>query len=748
MIDGLVHYQVLARWARGGMADVFVARQTGKMGFDKLVALKVLRGDLLHDQELRRMFIQEARTAVLLNHPRIIQTYDAEEAGENLYLVMEFVRGETLRHVVQAVQAAGGGASPAFALELVHQIGLALDYAHHLTDLHDRDLHLVHRDVAPSNIMLTDQGGTKLLDFGIAKVTAAGHSTDAGVVKGKFAYMSPEQVRGAELDARSDVYSLGLVLWELLTCRRALLGERDVDVIRAALKSEVPAPSQAGGPAIDALDRLVLRALAPRPEDRFASAREFAEASARLRVQLYPDFNMSGCVRELLGTHFPERRARLDELLSRLEDSSDIDALSPLDLETHPSARMPRVGAPPSEPPSGPAAVDLLEAAALPSESLPAPPTRWHAWGVGLALLAVAIVAALLFFFRSQAPLDRVVVVATEPPGAHVLAEGAELGSTPLDVTVHQGAPLALTFSLRGYERVSRIIRASDTDGVRVELTRTEAEGSILVRTTPAGAEVSVDGAPRPGRTPLVVDGLWSGQPHRITLRHAGYEPEVREFDLPDAGRADLAVELEPLVAAPEVQDGPHAVVALHIASSEPRASSMRPDDADAPPPEPSGAQTPTPAVPSRQAAVVALEPLPAPPPLPTRPPPLPLPRATPQTAPSTARTAPPAPPSLPTLRVGMPRVTGVIDRSSLRRRLQALEPQLRACLLNGGEVRHGSSRLRFVIDEAGRARDITLSGVAFAASPCVQRATHVAAFPGSTASDAIVLVDLDVRRP
>src|SRR4051794_39352450 len=213
------------------MADVYVARQGGAGGFDKLVALKFLReaGD---DVGSRDMFKQELETAALLNHPSIVQTFDAGEIDGRMYMAMEFVNGETLSRFHRSVTQRTKLFPIELAVHIARELADALEYAHTLTTLEGAPLGLVHRDVSPSNVLLSVEGGVKLLDFGIARVSTNMRATEIGVIKGKFAYMSPEHAGGGVIDHRADIYALGIVLWQMIVGRAAFQADSDAELMR------------------------------------------------------------------------------------------------------------------------------------------------------------------------------------------------------------------------------------------------------------------------------------------------------------------------------------------------------------------------------------------------------------------------------------------------------------------------------------------------------------------------------------
>jgi serine/threonine protein kinase len=323
-------YRLLAKWASGGMADVYVARHAGPTGFDKVVAIKLLR-EPEDSHGFREMFLEEVRTAALLNHPCIVQTFDAGELGDRLYMAMEFVSGETLGRFARAVINSAGAFPCELALAIVRDLANALDYAHTLTNLEGTQLQLVHRDVSPSNVLVSFDGMVKLLDFGIAKVATQAHLTGAGVIKGKFSYMAPEQARGEHIDHRADIYSLGLVLWQLLVGKMAFHASSDAELLRLVISPRLEAPSRAGATCSDEVDAIVMAAIAPSPDDRYQTAGEFATAIARYLTRRAAGFDATKVLRGLMGAHFRERRERLANLVRNSHNEvplEDVDHLA------------------------------------------------------------------------------------------------------------------------------------------------------------------------------------------------------------------------------------------------------------------------------------------------------------------------------------------------------------------------------------------------------------------------------------
>jgi serine/threonine protein kinase len=305
-------YEVLCRLSTGGMAEIFLASQRGLAGFRKLVVLKQILPDIAGEEEFVQMFLDEARVTAAFNHPHIAQVFDLDVADGELFLAMEFVPGATLVEVAKACRAASEPIPIGFSLEAVRDTALALHYAHLFTDPLGRPSTVIHRDVAEKNIMVTYEGVTKLLDFGIAKNLARKSRTQIGMVKGTSGYMSPEQILGEELDPRSDLFSLGVVLHECLTGLRLFHAKTPEAGAGAVLHGQVPPPSRANRAVPPELDAIVLKALSRKREDRYTTTLEFARALERAVGPLIWHPEQSA---ELIQRLFADRRDQTRQLL-------------------------------------------------------------------------------------------------------------------------------------------------------------------------------------------------------------------------------------------------------------------------------------------------------------------------------------------------------------------------------------------------------------------------------------------------
>lgn len=260
------------------MADVFLAELQGAMGFTRQVVVKRMRKELQQNPEAVRMFLDEARLCAELHHPQIVQVFDLGEADGSYFIAMEYVDGPHLGRLARDAWRAGTPPPAVLGAYVVHRAADGLHFAHELKDpATGQPLGIVHRDVTPHNILVSRFGDVKVADFGVA-TTHARADTQTGVIKGKLAYLSPEQVRGEELDRRSDVFSLGIVLFEVLTGRRLFKEQSDIKTLQRITREDPPPPSRFN-PEVDAeLDRICLKALARDREQRYPTMRAFERA--------------------------------------------------------------------------------------------------------------------------------------------------------------------------------------------------------------------------------------------------------------------------------------------------------------------------------------------------------------------------------------------------------------------------------------------------------------------------------------
>ena len=277
-------YTVNRKLAEGGMAEIFLAKQHGSQGFEKPVVLKRIHAALYADEQFRNMLIDEAHISMGLMHNNIVQILDLGQAGGRYFLVLELIEGWDLGRLIRRASDLNVTIPPELGLYVVAQVCRALGYAHSKLNAEGRPLGIVHRDVSPQNVLLSEQGDVKLADFGIAKARRKRESTDTGVVKGKIAFMSPEQALGQELDARSDLYSLGTLLYLLVLGRRPFEGATDLEVLLRVQKGELTPPAQLKPDLHPAVVAVIERAMQFDRNQRYGSADEMlADIEGALR---------------------------------------------------------------------------------------------------------------------------------------------------------------------------------------------------------------------------------------------------------------------------------------------------------------------------------------------------------------------------------------------------------------------------------------------------------------------------------
>jgi serine/threonine protein kinase len=332
-------YQLEKKLATGGMAEVWLARQTGIEGFNRHVVIKRILPHLAEDPEFVQMFLNEAKIASRFNHPNIAQIYDLGEANGTYFIAMEFIHGEDLGRIMRRAWSTQQWVARPLVLRMIADTCQGLYYAHQRADEQGRPLNVVHRDISPQNILVSFDGTVKLVDFGIAKAADQVSNTKSGAIKGKFAYMAPEQAAGRPLDGRTDIFALGLVLYELLTGVRPLKRDSEIATLQAAMECAIEPPSHVAEVPPE-LDDVVMRAVAKSPDERYRDARQFQMALEQALVQ-EGTIATSVQVSELMETLFADRRAeeaRLGAPNPMTESSTSNPAAAP-QPEPKPEAR-------------------------------------------------------------------------------------------------------------------------------------------------------------------------------------------------------------------------------------------------------------------------------------------------------------------------------------------------------------------------------------------------------------------------
>ncbi|HET9929273.1 MAG TPA: serine/threonine-protein kinase [Polyangiaceae bacterium] len=309
-------YRILSELGRGGMANVYLAVARGPGGVAKLVVLKALLPELASEPGALAMFLDEARLAAQLNHANVVQTYEVGTEGERQVIVMEYLEGQSLAQIIKRAELSGRPMPPGMAVRIVINALEGLHYAHDLSSYDGAPLSLVHRDVSPQNIFVTYDGQVKVLDFGIAKAASSSTHTATGIVKGKIAYMAPEQMVGDNVDRRADVFSIGCMLWAFATGKKLWKDTPDVHIMRRVINAEIPNPQSVNPAVDDELDRIVMRALAAERNDRYQTALELQEDLERYLDERSLTIKQKE-IGNFVSTLFADTRAELKALIER-----------------------------------------------------------------------------------------------------------------------------------------------------------------------------------------------------------------------------------------------------------------------------------------------------------------------------------------------------------------------------------------------------------------------------------------------
>jgi TonB family protein len=527
-------YVLIEKIATGGMAEVWKARMRGVEGFQKIVAIKKILPHLSDNQDFIEMFVDEAKLAAQLNHNNIIHIYDLGKIQSSYYIAMEYIDGFDLKTILRRGQERDNPMTVELALFIASKIASALDYAHRKKDFEEKEMGLVHRDVSPQNVLISQEGDIKLCDFGIAKAASKASHTQAGALKGKLQYMAPEQAWGRNIDRRSDIFSLATVLFELLTGRKLFTGDNELSILEQVREARVQPPSLYNDEVTPEVDKIVLKALQKDPANRYQTAGEMARdldavlysfrptpTSADLAIYMH---RLSTAEPELPPDHQPEP---FEDVAPAITAAASIPAIAP---------------APYSPPP----AVIAAPAAA----SIPAP---------AAAVVLIALIGGAAYFLtRKPAPAvaapattSSVVAAATTTAPAVPLTTGGPLTTTaPLTATTSTGIDQSLVDAevqkrmAAERARLDAVARQQAAAGVPVTATAAPVR-PVPVPATQVAAQQPPPVAPpvaqpetRPTPAPVQPDPT---PPVADTRPAAPSTPRAREGDLVSAGTDGLS---------------------------------------------------------------------------------------------------------------------------------------------------------------------------------------------------------------
>ncbi len=554
-------YFLVDKIAMGGMAEIFKAKTFGHGGFENLLVIKRILSHLSDNEQFVRMFMDEAKVSALLQNANIVRIYDFGRLRDNYFIAMECVEGKDVKLILRKLAERRKLLPREFAVYIAMEAAKGLDYAHKRTTLQGQPLSIVHRDVSPSNLLVSYSGEVKVADFGIVKAANCAEDTDAGMLKGKFEYMSPEQAGGKELDRRSDIFSLGIILHEMLTGRRLFKGDDEIKTLERIKSGDVDPPSTLNPSVPARLDEIVMRALAKDAGDRFQDARELHAELLEFLYPASPDLtqqSLAHFMSELFSDEVGQERTRLEDgtrLALALHEAHQSVDLEPDWEEESPSTRT-----------RGGTAV------------LPAPaPSKIPYLVAGLALL-FSVATAAFFLTRPEpgagtvvgndqaAPQTGSVQLKVGPVSGQVVVDGVPAGEGD-NVTVADLAPgveHTVVVVAEGYAPFTETVTVAAGDRLRLQVnllpTATAGAstppreprsatpraynggGSAQVNvaiasfsSTPSGAEVFVEGR-LVGKTPVDWEGGEAGSRYAVEYRLPGHETMRFNAALPKAG--------------------------------------------------------------------------------------------------------------------------------------------------------------------------------------------------------------------
>jgi serine/threonine-protein kinase len=499
-------YLLIGEIAVGGMAEVFLAVHKGVESFIKVVVIKRVLPHLSNNPEFVRMFCDEARLAARLEHPNIVRTYEFGEVNGQYFTAMEYLPGEDLFKALNNLSVSRQLMPLHIAVGIGVQLCNGLHFAHQFTDTAGKPLNLVHRDINPANIIITYGGEVKVIDFGVAK-TNANVQTLNGVIKGKVAYMPPEQVLGRDVDQRADIFSAGVVLWEVLTGRPLFLRNNEAATLYAIMNAPIPPPSKLRADVPPELDRVVARALARSPGDRYDSAEEMAAELEVLLVRL-PRFDtrvVASKLEELFGSTRAEAKRSIAQTRAltrnislvmklrsevRAELAERLDAVVGDDVgrRSHPGA----------------SAAPTARGSGIPVRAV-SPSRSQRRLVIGLTVILAAAIAAGLIYTLSLSrpdhpPAMKPVAAASlqiesTPPGAAVFVGGEPTGlKTPATLTGVTKPQVELRLELSGHAPVIRSVTLAPGTMTSAKVSLLPLQGRLVISDLPTNAGIVVDG--------------------------------------------------------------------------------------------------------------------------------------------------------------------------------------------------------------------------------------------------------------
>jgi serine/threonine protein kinase len=614
-------YVLLDKVASGGMAEVWRAKLQGEQGFQRIYAIKKILPHVAEDTEFITMFTDEANITSSLQHANIGQVFEFSKLGDTFFIAMEYISGKDLKTVWSYNRSRKGTLPIELAAFVTQRIADGLDYAHRRTDNFGSDAGIVHRDISPQNVLLSWDGEVKVIDFGIAKASEKSGRTKPGTLKGKFAYMSPEQIRGLALDGRADVFAIGVVLYELCTGERGFSADSEFSLLEMVRNVEIKPPTIVNRDIPAELERIIYKALAKDREHRYQTAADLSEDLARFGLTRGKPPNrqdLANYMRTNFTVDFEKERARLEGYKEiSLDDVSgpSTPAPPPLPAPAPVSGMKPALSpgrgvsrAPEVDEHTSAWSLGIDDSAFSASEPLPAPPApapaargirppartnasaqavdtvanktpanvarpppppasssggrgaRLFGIAAGVTLLLVGVTTAVLWTSNPFASKGVVVVTVSGAMGGTVIFDGRAPTRAEPSVTIDK--VMAGAHSLRveepSYQTFTmEIVTTEQTPQFLVKAPLRRPSGKLVVSSRPSGASVFLDGKNMEQTTPTTLE-VEGETLHEVQLKLAGYRDERRsDLKAPISGEMSVPMKLLPAKIAITVESTP-----------------------------------------------------------------------------------------------------------------------------------------------------------------------------------------------
>lgn len=552
-------YFLTEKIAVGGMAEIYKAKTFGVDGFEKLLAIKKILPHYSADKEFIAMLTDEAKLVVLLSHTNVVQIYDLGKVGDDYYISMEYIDGVNLREVVNRGLELKGKIPLPICLYITSEICKGLDYAHNKRDGQGVPLHIVHRDVSPQNILISFESEVKIVDFGIAKAALNVSHTTSGILKGKVTYMSPEQALGKPVDHRTDIFSAGILLYEMITGDRLFTGETQLEVLKKirstritdkTLKSDIPPEART----------ILAKALAYYPKDRFQSAGDFQIELTKLLYTGFSDYSpkqLSTLIKNWFGPELKLKKKLLQdessidsETRSILEEAVEQKSIVHKEVSKSGKNKFSSFFADTAKPADNLSPGDLNHG---PGRK----PTRgrYLPLVMGIAALALAgLVATAVFYWKNRPPPimppveQGQVEIISRPDGAHIFLDekntGATTPSTLRDLPLK--TDLQLRLEMAGFEHWEKKLFLGTGDLVTVEVDlQAVPSANLTIKSDPDDATITFNNVDIGETTPLTIENIDVGKTYELRLTKENYHPWEKQITIENAGPVTVLATLE-----------------------------------------------------------------------------------------------------------------------------------------------------------------------------------------------------------